>query len=73
MATKHTVLTFRMPTQIPLETQNKHAFDFWMRMHINVLIDRFNVYLIRGGTGEFIPFCEAVFSSNRALVEPTLN
>lgn len=70
MSTKHTVLTFRMPTQIPLGTQCKHAFDFWVRLHINRLIA---LYSLSGHVDEFVPWCESLFVTDRGIVEPHLN
>ena len=57
-------LTFRMPTPVPLETECKHAFNLWFRMHKNYLARLYSSYK---GPDEFIEFGESMCTEDCSI------
>ena len=66
-------LTFRMPTPVPLDTQNKYALDLWLRINMNQLVRLYQEYCKTNKDDDFAGFAESMFTSDRSICEPELN
>lgn len=70
---KPLVLTFRCPTPIPLDTQNKYAFDTWFRINLNQLVRLYTEFCKTNKDDSFTEYAESMFTSDRSIVNPELN
>lgn len=68
-----TILTFRMPTPVPLQTGCPIVCNYWLRLNINAITNLYSLYVSRGGKDEFIPFVHSLFVTDRGVIDFDLN